>query len=451
MYITGIGIYLGLAVAFGWYNSRKKLSQAQFFVSNRDAGFLQLSGSLLATILGSSAILGTVDLAVEHGWAAAWFLIAGAIGLLLLRPIIPGLIAKRRYTLPELLGDFYGERVKKLAMLIIPIAWTGIVSAQMIGAARILTVFTSLGYSSSLLLASVVFILYTMLGGQNSVIKTDFLQAILVLAGVIIMLIIGLNHLDNSIVAQAEYAFPTNSSFGVLDVLLILFSYAPTYIAGPDIASRIFCAKNERVAQKATLLVALLILLISFILGFLGIWAANTFSPDQLSSQSALVLLVEQYLPSGLALIVVLGLISVVLSSADTTLLTSASIASDWISGGLNRDTAVRDTRIFIAILGMLSIIISLYINSIISALLFALAVYSGAFVVPVIAGVMGYRFSASRVIWAISTGGIVALSGKVLQMSGEDLGGKILVISSMLVNALILFFPSLSKKNGTS
>ena len=83
-----LNLYLIGTLAIG-YNSVKKIkSSSEFFIANKEAGVFQTAGSLLATVLGSSAILGSVASAYSTGWAGAWFMLCASIGLTILLPLI---------------------------------------------------------------------------------------------------------------------------------------------------------------------------------------------------------------------------------------------------------------------------------------------------------------------------------------------------------------------------
>jgi SSS family solute:Na+ symporter len=89
--------------------------------------------------------------------------------------------------------------------------------------------------------------------------------------------------------------------------------------------------------------------------------------------------------------------------------------------------------------MGALSIIIALFITSIIQALLFALTIFSGAFVVPTLAGLLSIKVEKNRVIYAITAGGLLALLGKIIHDFSHVTFGNIIIILSYFVNIIIL------------
>ena len=134
------------------------------------------------------------------------------------------------------------------------------------------------------------------------------------------------------------------------------------------------------------------------------------------------------------------------MSSADTTLLTSSMILSELATGNLNHKRGLIYTYSFIIVIGGLSIVIALFLNSIIQTLLFALTFFSGAFVVPTLAGLLKIKVNKKRVVTSIITGGIIALTGKVVNVFYNDSLGSIIILSTYVINALLLFTPF--KKN---
>ena len=112
MNIAFLYLYLLAAISIGCLCIRKIKTAADYYVAGRKGGAIQIAGSLLATILGSSAILGSIDFAAQKGWAGAWFMLCGAFGLAILLFLVKPLAKFKGYNLPALLGSFYGNGVK---------------------------------------------------------------------------------------------------------------------------------------------------------------------------------------------------------------------------------------------------------------------------------------------------------------------------------------------------
>lgn len=435
-----IAIYFTAVLAIGVYSAFKIKSAGDYYVAGKKAGLIPVSGSLLATILGGSAILGTIELSQEIGWAALWFLFSAAAGLTVLIPLSKQVKRAGNYTLPEMIGRFYGKKAENISSAIIPLAWLGIIAAQIIAAAKIVSGLGFLSYNSAAILSGIIFIAYTLLGGQLSILKTDALQAVLIIAGLAALIFFSIENPETVNFERFSFGALFNNSFSVFDLLILLLTYSVTFVVGPDIYSRLFCAKNEKTASSAILIVALVLIPVSFALTYLGIISQQTGS-------SGIISFAENLLPGWAYGLFIAALLSAVMSSADTTLLTSSMIVNELLSGNLKETNSMKKTRIIIVIMGAVSIVIALFVTSIIQALLFALTFFSGAFVVPILAGLLNIKTNGKRIVSAILVGGLMALAGKITNRYYNEILGNVIIVSAYLFNILILFFPSNKKK----
>jgi len=434
-----LNIYIVAILVVGILSYRKIKNVDDFFIAGRKAGTLELTGSLLATILGSSAVIGSVNFAFNNGWAGAWFMLCAALGLTILYPLVGHLKEFKGYNLPALMETFYGKEVKILASFIIPIAWTGIVASQIMGASKIIGVYSDISYTNGILISGFVFILYTALGGQLSIIKTDFIQFLLILTGIVACFFYTSSNFE--ITASSPII---NEGFGFGDLLVMILTYSTTFFVGPDIYSRIFCAKDEKTAKRSILLSVSILLPLAFILAALGVYTSNIFPGLNIGEKSALMYLASDILPGPLTVVLYFGLLSAVISSADTTLLTAASTFTQVFTGNLREKKSIGITRVFILLFGILSIVIALKLQFILASFFLALSVYSGAFIIPCLLGIFGYRAPKTYVITAIILGGGTALYGKLFGGSSSNY----YIILAFILNSLVLTIPMIKRRS---
>ena len=143
---------------------------------------------------------------------------------------------------------------------------------------------------------------------------------------------------------------------------------------------------------------------------------------------SALIPVMNYVLPDWCIRLLIASLLSAVMSSGATTLLTSSLIISDLANNGLEKKNSLRTTKIVMWIVGLLSIILSLKINSIVESLLLALSFFSGAFIIPTLAGLLKFRTSKIQSTTAIICGGFIALSGKIYSLYGDRVTGNLII-----------------------
>ncbi|MGL5051614.1 MAG: sodium:solute symporter family protein [Fusobacteriaceae bacterium] len=437
-------IYFLIVLVIGAISFKKSKNSLSFFLANKDAGVLQVTGTLLATVLGSTAILGSVAFSYSNGWAGAWFMLCAAFGLSLLYFFIPKFRNFKGYNLPQLLESFYGEEVKILSSIIIPIAWVGIVAAQIIGSAQIINIFAEMSYTSAVILSGTVFIIYTILGGQLSIIKTDFLQLIVIVLGILFTYF-------SIRIMSVNYEAPEliNESFTKLDLFIMVMTYSSTFLVGPDIYSRIFCAKNEEVAKKSIILAVAFLIPLAFILASIGIHVSHLAPELDTVVNSPLLYLASTELSKPVSLLLYFGLLSAVISTADTSLMSGASIFAQIFTKNLESEKSIKITRIFIGVFGFFSILVALKLKFILTSLLLALSVFAGAFIFPTLAGLLGYRGKKEFTILAMILGGVIALLGKIYGNNSltSIFNSNYIIIFAFLVNATILFLPKIIYK----
>lgn len=434
-------IYFAVLIFIGIVSARKIRDNDDFFIGGKRAGTLLITGSLTATILGSSAILGTANMAYNMGYSAMWWLLCAFMGLLILYPFAGKVRRYGNYSFPELIGYFYGRDSFYISSVIIPVAWIGIISAQIIGSAKILNSFLGIDYAYGAVGSGLIFIVYTYIGGQTAILKTDIFQSLLIVLGISYLFFHIVFVKGADAFAGFSHSFPFSEGFGLFDLVILFLTLSTTYFVGPDIYSRLFCSRDEKTANKSVIITSLVILVFSFIIVYIGVYAGTVFEFDT-QRQAVIVEISFLMLPEWAIGLMVAGLLSAIMSSADTTILTASTIISELFCIK-SKKNFMKITRVFIILLGVSSIIFSLYVQNIIASLLVALTIFSGAFVIPTLAGISGYRAGRLKVNTAVIAGGLIALTGKVIQMKIQNNTGNLIIASAFLINAVIIFFPS--------
>ena len=443
-----IAVYFLGMIAIGVVSRRKARGVDDFFVAGRKGSSLFITGSLLATIVGGSATVGMAGLGFTRGLTGAWWLLVGSIGLVILGLFFAKKVRKLAlYTLPELVEKQYDGRVALASSLLIVVAWIGIIAGQIVAAGKILSV---LGIGSPLLwmvLFTIVFIVYTVLGGQYAVIRTDILQTVIIFAGIFGGLALLLSHLGGWSGLQLslspdKLAFPLSSQFGGTELVTLLLLVGLTYVVGPDMYSRLFCARDGKTARASVFWTALLIIPFAFGITVIGMGASALF--PQVSPEQALPMVMKEILPPFLGGVVLAALLCAVMSSADTCLLSASTILTMDIikrfKPSLSTGKILFLSRWGIVILGLSSLVLALTLKGIISALLFAYTIYTCGLILPVIAGFYKNRLRVTPLgaLVAIVGGGSAALISRLFDIKYLDLGALLISVSLLFIVSLI-------------
>jgi SSS family solute:Na+ symporter len=435
-----IGIGLGV--------SKKARTQNGFFVAQRQANVPLITGSFIATAVGGSVTVGMAGLGFGQGLTGVWWLLVGSIGLVFLGAFFAKKVrGAALYTLPELVEKQFDRRVGLAASILIVIAWVGVVAGQIVAAGKILSI---LGIGSGvfwMVIFTVVFVAYTVIGGQLSVIRTDLFQAIIICLGIFVTLGLflpqagGLEGLRFSL-PHDFFSFPVSAQFDWKALLSLLILVGATYVVGPDMYTRLFCARDEKTAQRATFLSASAFIPLAFAIVLIGMGARVLY--PQISPEQAFPQLVSGVLSPWLGGLVLAALVAALMSSADTCLLSQSVILTEDIIKrfvpSLSEKRTILVTRLNIIILGLLALGLAMILKGVISSLLFAYTIFTCGLVVPVIAGFYKERLKITPqgALVALIGGGSIGLLGKI---PGSDIPLKgDLGLIGFGVSAILLF-----------
>jgi SSS family solute:Na+ symporter len=443
-----IAVYFLAIIGIGVWSKRRAGSQNGFFVAHRRGTLLLITGSLVATAVGGSALIVTSQLGFELGLPGAWWLLVGSIGLVIL-----GVFFARKvrgtalYTLPELVGRQYDRRVSLAASILIVIAWIGVVAGQIVAAGIFLSI---LGIGSTtfwIVIFTAVVVVYAILGGQFSIIRTDIFQAAMLFLGIFVALALVFSHVGGlgglkASLPPSYFSFPTNLAFDWKTLLSYLILFGATYVVGPDMYSRLFCAKGEKTAQRSAILSAFLFIPLAFAITLIGM-SAKVLYPE-ISAKDAFPQVISWVLSPGLSGLVIAAVIAALMSSADTCLLSQSVILTEDIikrvHPTLDERKTVLLTRLSLIGLGLMALGLALTLESVYKSLVFAYTVFTCGLVVPVVAGFYKEKLKVTPrgALAALVGGGVIGLLGKIpgldLPLKG-DLG-----LIGFAVSAVLLF-----------
>ena len=414
--------YFSVMLIVGWRSRRQ--SADSYWVAERRYHTSRVTASLVATIFGASSTMGIIGLGYSRGLTGAWWSLIGGIALIPFGLFLaPRVRALNVYTLPDILKNAYGHRVALSAGLIIALAWCGVISAQLIAGGRLLCSLLPLDFRFALGIVAIVFIAYTFWGGQLSVIRTDFWQLILFAGGLFVSLAFLVTSQGSLIalwkqVPPEHMRFPVSNAFGWYEALVFypLIVGLP-YVVGPDIYSRILCARNDQVARRSALLAAMAVTPLSFLLAFFGVLARAQFPgiPPEAAFPETLGVLI----PQGIKGLIVAGFLGAIMSSADTCLISASTILSLNVIRpfhGASKEEHLRITRRTLLVVGGTAWLIASLQQGIISSLLLGYAVFVGGVAFPTLASFYqkSLKITSTGALWAVVVGGTAAILGKI-------------------------------------
>ena len=432
--MTWLIIFFIVLVGIGVFDYFRIRNFDEFVVAGRKQSEFFVLMSLLATIIGASATLGVANLAYRIGFPAVWWLVAGSIGLFLQALFLSEKIrAFDCYTLPHLAKIVAGEEGKLIIAILIVFSWIGIIAAQFVALSDIIAIITGNPKTIPLLIAtSLVVILYTAIGGQLSILKTDALQFLMLAAGLIFCFYyLFFVETGGSLLRVFSKIRLLNNQFGVNDLAYFLLIVGGSFFIGPDVFSRNFTAKDGKTARNATLKAGIILLFFSLLITAIGLWAKEM--PINPGNTNVLVYVLANHLPKAAAIIIALGLLAAIISSADTCIITTATI----IENDILKRNKVERTRLFAVLIGILALIIAIFKKNIIALLLYAYSIFTPGIVCPLFIAILFHRKKRlNKFLWisAIAVGGGLGLLSTILDI-------KILALLGMGLSLILSIY----------
>ncbi len=410
-----MGIYLVAMMGIGLADARKTKEFTDYAVAGKRQRTLTVSMTLLATVLGASTTIGITDTVYSIGFPGIWWLVFGAVGLFLQAWLLSEKVrAVGADTLPHLAEITVGKPASVLLAGLITIAWVGVVAGQLVAMHSLVTFATGSDSKWIMLLLSVIVIAYTALGGQLSVVKTDRVQLIVILAGILVAAIWLFASTPGSVREAAGRIELLNESYGPMNLFSQFFIIGGVYFLGPDILSRNFLSKDGRTARRSAGIAGGVLLVVAFFITMIGIWARGHVTSEEIGGQKTLIYVVS-LLPKWIGVLMNLGLLSAILSSTDTCIINAATIFSRDLLG--KKDVKV----IRFAVLGIGGIATAIAIlgsGNIINILSGAYSIYTPGVIFPLLIAILAYKKrELRRGLWlaAVAAGGCFGLVGTFL------------------------------------
>jgi len=244
--------YLALMIAIGVYASRHQSSVEDFFLAGGKLGSISIACLWLASWVGGAAIVGGVAKTHEFGISGGWYITCMAIGCLLFGLLFAARLKRMGdehglLTYPDFIEIRYDSRTRIVATITTIVAYVGYSAGQLAAAGAVLSTLLGWDYSTSLMLACSIIVIYTATGGFLAVTYTDWVQISLLFVGVVIIGIpvaISNGGTWEAFTTQlpAEHFSPTG--WGLPTMLALGISIPLSFFVAMDGFKRMFAAKS---------------------------------------------------------------------------------------------------------------------------------------------------------------------------------------------------------------
>lgn len=417
-YIVWLVVFIAGITGVGIFYSRKIKTADDFVMADFSLGFFPICGSIIATALGSAAIIGGSGKGFTMGnsWftATSPYVIFSIVFALVLGATIRKL---KLYTIPDLFVRRFGKASGLIPALVIGILFMApTFGMQIVGMGAILTSIVDISLLSAMLLGFVVCVAFTLMGGLPSVAWTDAVQSVLILGGLIVMLIVGVNYVGgiNVVIENTPKELFSFTSLNMTDMFNYMVIYGPFYLVWQTSWQRMAAARNEKIAVRAVSVGFAMSGLVGFVAILIGIIARQSLPLGTTPDLVYTGFLTAVFHPA-LGGLFMVSLFAAVLTGATSFLLSGATniskdIYHEWIAPNASDKQVLKASRLSVAGLALLGLGVALFITDIIVIYTYALSLTAVTLVMPVMAAMFWKRATKKGVITSVIGSLIFAL-----------------------------------------
>ena len=393
--LLGVGIYMAIMVAIGFYASRGTQSLTDFVVAGRKMPLWLCSVSIFATWFGSGTMMGAATAAYESDLLMMVGEPFGSGLALLLSGLFFARLYRRsrRLTWPEFFESRFGivaGTFGAIADATAAIIWLG---GVLFTFGVLLESLAGLPMAVGIFGGLLVIVVYTMIGGMWAVAMTDFIQMMVFIIGMFVLLYFVLDDAGgwSAITAQLpEHSFrpvPLEHTLSNwVDYIHVWLAMGVAAVASSSVIQRALSAKSEGVAQNSFYIAAfgyVTIGLVPLMLGF----AATITMPDLADPNAVLTDLAIKHMHPFFVAVFVGAILSAIMSTSDSILLATSSIVSTNLLPLVKKQPSeklrLQVARYAIPFCALMATYVAFNANRVVQVLIDSTAVLVAAILVP--------------------------------------------------------------------
>lgn len=405
-YLTYTIAYFAVMFAIGFYYFFKVKSSDEYLIANWNMGFWSITGTIISTCAGAAVFIGWVGMGYSVGISGfvKFALPATIFSMILIYFFSKPLRRQRLYTLADLFAERFGARVGLIPSIFSAFVYSVPTAAlQIVGMGTLFTMVFGIPHEGAILLSFALILGFTILGGLVATIVTDALQSVIVIVGIVLLFLAAIRFAGgpSAIIANSDagHLSPFGPD-GVTEVLVFALTVGPFYLVWQSIWQRIFASRTEGIAIRAGLTGFAIFTVIALLPYLIGLSAVQ-FVPQGMRPDLIFSYLTVELLPPALGGIVVVGLLSALMTGADSFILQGSSNLAEDLYRRLFKPQAteaekMRAARLSVVIISVLSLLVAFLMTDIISAYQWALRISATTLVIPFLA-VMFWRRATSK------------------------------------------------------
>jgi SSS family solute:Na+ symporter len=440
--------YLAVLVLMGLWMGKRTRSAEDFYIGGRQVGPWVTAFSFVAAYFSSVVIVGGGAFGYRFGMSTLWI---AATNVLVGCTLVWIVLGRRLWqftkrldtmTIPGFIGKRYGAREAEIFSALIVFAFMIVYNVSvLVGMGRIMEGLMGVPYSTAVLIAGLIILVYVSIGGYLAVVWTSFVQAWIMIFGLLLLTFATLNAVGGLTLGSIELAkldpgfveTPGVWGWGGLVSFALIVSLGVWGM--PQLLVRFYSMRSTRVLRLGTILATRggAMAVLPYMTGALSRLLLPALEGSEVDL--AIPMLTQQVLnPLGGAIFLA-GVMAAGMSTfASVLIIVSGAIVEDLrpggetrrksaeaSRGGAGRSKGVLYGRLASLGAGLISLAIAYRPPGLVLAITaFAWAVIASACLWPVVLGVYWKRGTRAGAMWSMVAGAAVALGWMI---AGKPLG----------------------------
>jgi len=375
LFIGIVVVYFAVVLGIGYYGYKTTKTEEDFLVAGRNVGPLVGGATLSATQMSAGTLVGTFGIHYLLGFGFVWIwpgLWAGWIVSLVL--VAPQMRRFGRVTVPDFVAERYGDDgrdgdySRAIGAVLIVLAYTVYLSAQFTAGGLVFQTILGVAPEIGMFVMVMTAVLYTSIGGMRASILTDFVQAVVMVAAVLVAIPLSLHFIGgigmiNSIFQSFNPSF-VGQALSTADIVGFMAAFGFSIAAAPYEITRIYSMKDEKTVRQAIGITLIFQAIIGTSVAVLGV-SMRVLFPNLSTPDLASVVMSLNVLGPILGALLIAAVFSAILSTVDSIMIVSgAGLAHDIYGKLINTEATERQklwaNRIAVFALGVLPFLLAL-------------------------------------------------------------------------------------------
>ncbi|MCP5369849.1 MAG: hypothetical protein H6909_04095 [Rickettsiaceae bacterium] len=430
-----------LVIGLGYGRSIKNIRD--YALGDRKFSTGALIATLVATWIGGSSFFLDLSCTYSEGLYYAIPVYGEALSFLVMAyifiPRMKEFIGK--VSIAESMGELYGTQIRVIIAIAGIISSIGGIAVQFKVFGGITSYFTGISALEGIIIAASIVTLYSAFGGIKAVTFTDIFQFFTFGFAVPIVGVMIWNHAYykgfsfNNITLDPKFSFSHVLSLDNPNIwsMISLGMYFAIPGMKPCIFQRISMGKDVFQSKKSFLFSSAIVALVIISSQWIPFLLFN-ISPD-LEYDKLFGYIIDNYTYTGLKGLMIIGIIAMVMSSADSSINSSSVLFVNDVCKPLNfkEKNELIITKIFAGILGIGGIILALYADNLLEIVLSANSFYMPVVTVPFMLTVLGFRTTKTSTLIGMIAGFLMV---SIWNMTSIQANG---IVVAMAANGICL------------